>query len=286
MIVAAVDESADATGRLFSLTAVVMDAAEMTRLVGRLEPYATSNDRGRTEIHTAEQSALDRGTVARIIDQDRHVRAVVTVRAAIEPGAAEAARQTCLGDLLVRLHELDVNSVTLDTRDDPRASDQQRRQHQSRDRNDIRTLRELRGEGKIPAHAEFMVQHRASDVHKPLWVADALAWRIRRSLQYDQPADLAGLSGKLQIIEARGQTRDATAPQTTFVNHLQRLQVAAAKIAERDGIRQPREGVDLAARLQELDQRIASLEDRGAPARHYYTEQQRNPEPPQRGIGR
>lgn len=287
MLVAAVDESADRDKRLFALTAVVMDSADMARLVGRLEPYATANHRGRTEIHTAEQNADDRATVARIIDQDRGVRVVVTVRAAIEPAGAEVARQTCLSELLVRLQSHGVNAVTLDTRDDPRATDQQRRHYEQHDKHDKHTIQQLRNAEAIPGHAEFIVQHRASDAHKPLWVADALAWRVRRSIQHDQPGEVAGLSGRLQVVEARGRTTETAASATTFSQHLERLQVAAAKIAERDGIREPPPGINLAQRLSELDRRIAAIEDRGGPQRSFYTEQ-----PPQQhhrdghGLGR
>lgn len=275
MLAAAVDESASPNKRLFALTGVVMDPSDMNRLVGQLEPYATRNDLGQVEVHTTHQNADDRAAVARLIDRDPGLRAVVTVRAAITPGQEEQARQACLTELLPRLHREGVTQVTFDTRDDVYAADNKATPR--RDRHDQRTITALRETGHLPDARAFVVHHRASHIHKPLWVADALSWRIRSSIQHDQPGQIAGLAGKLQIVEARHLAHDgqvhSVAPTSMLAMHLQRLDAAASTIAQRDGVGQPAPG-NWSDRLRALDRQLHDFESRGAPSRdHFLTEQ-------------
>lgn len=287
MLSAAVDESASPDHRLFALTAAVMDDAAMARLLGQLEPYATRDGHGRLEIHSYEQHPDDRRTVARIIEHDPALRAVVTVRAAIDRGAEEAARQACLSELMIRLHRGGVSNVVLDSRDNQRLPDHHPLQR-NLDRIDLKTLRGLRNDGALPDARAMRIVHRESHIHKPLWVADALSYRVRSAIQHNQPGDLAGLTGKLKIVEAsvtaeRGQVEKVG--HTPFATHLDRLQLAAAAINARDDMRQrdAPAAQDWAARLRALDNLIADRQDRGAPHRDYYTEQ---PEPPSHGHGR
>lgn len=99
---------------------------------------------GRHYFHTA-QSRVDRISVmTQFIAAAEGVRSVMTVRAAVAPGGQEQARQACLAELLARLGEAGVTTLTMDGRREHGRGD-------AANARDRATVADARRAGVVPA---------------------------------------------------------------------------------------------------------------------------------------
>jgi hypothetical protein len=195
--IAYVDESLSANRSLYTVTGVIVAPGAAWSIRRGLEELAGQHDAsGRAYFHAHHADERARARVTSYLANHPGVRTIVTVRAPVEPGRTETARQQCLAELAGRVAQAGVRSMVLDDRWPGHiAGSAQQKQ------NDQQTVDACRRAGLVPQ--EFLVRH-ADDRQQPLlWAADTLGWQVRRSIEHDEPARLAPLSEKLQVVEAR-----------------------------------------------------------------------------------
>ncbi|MDR0960231.1 MAG: hypothetical protein LBM23_07770 [Propionibacteriaceae bacterium] len=158
-----------------------------------------------------------------------------------------------------------MSTVVLDTRDPIGPEKGKRHGFTSFDKNDRRTIDDLRAANTIPS--TIAVNHRRDDHLAGLWVADVAAYAVARSLATADPTRLIHLAERLELHEARAippAQRDAhsraveptSGLELRLAEHLVAAQRAAAQTppppgeteADRVALRQRAEALD--ARLQ------------------------------------
>lgn len=200
---AAVDESLNRDKTLYVMTAAVYDPARIKFLMRRLEEAAPKNADGQLEVH-ANELYQDRPELLTSLEEmmaaDPAIEFLSTVRAPIQRGREEEARQRCLAHLSVDLmKQFQVGTMYLDTRDGLRRKSQNREHGALQDSRDLATVAALRGVGELPAH--FNVRHRDHNTHT-LWLADIAAHASQQSISFNNPERIQRLAAKLEMREA------------------------------------------------------------------------------------
>lgn len=195
--IAYVDESISANRRLYTMTGVVVAPGAARDIRRGLEERADQRDTsGRAYSHAVAAQEYERTRMTSFLAKHPGVRTVVTVKAPVHPGHLEDARQHCLAQLAAGVARAGVRTMLLDDRwaGDVRTSVRQKQHDQD-------TIEACRRSGVVPG--EFRARH-ADDRQQPmLWAPDTIGWQVRRSIEYNEPARLAPLWGKLEIMEAR-----------------------------------------------------------------------------------
>lgn len=202
---AVVDESADGPARqLYLMAAVVFDSERESRV--RRDALAVAHQRdanGRLVFHANQESDTTRRQMERIaVDQE----AVVTVvRAPIRDHRVEHARQRCVAELAGRLVAAGVQLTVFDSRSGRRHPGDRWTPPGSDRKNDydLRTISELRGLPQAEVPSNFQVRHVHAQDYPSLWLADAVAWRVRDALQHERPDRIGPLAEVARIHEAR-----------------------------------------------------------------------------------
>ncbi len=175
-LVAYADESVSADGRLYTLTAAIVDTSQARAVVAGLNERAVLDTRtGRTYFHTVQADETQIAAMTEFIAGAEGVRSVLTARAPVGPRGQEEARQACLAELLYRLGRENVTSLTMDGR-------QERGRRDLANARDRATVAAARNAGLVPA--KFQVRH-VDDRNAPLvWIADVVGWLARRAVEY------------------------------------------------------------------------------------------------------
>jgi hypothetical protein len=201
-----VDESVSGDGRLYTMTAALVDTRGARELVRGLQEHADLDTRtGKSYFHTVAASEDRITAMTEFIAGAAAVRSVMTARAPVPARGQEDARQACLAELVARAAAYGATSMTLDGRT--------ARGPRPQVSNDIdrATIQRVREAGLAPAN--FMARH-VDDRDAPLvWIADVVGWQARRAIEYREPARLAPLAGVLAMYEARLVLPDAVDPQ-------------------------------------------------------------------------
>src|SRR3954451_23339677 len=98
--IAYVDESLSANRSLYTLTGVIVAPGAAWSIRRGLEELAGQHDAsGRADFHAHHADERARARVTSYLANHPGVRTIVTVRAPVEPGRTETARQQCLAEL-------------------------------------------------------------------------------------------------------------------------------------------------------------------------------------------
>ena len=180
-VVAFVDESykyvkADLGSSFYVLAAVLVEGAALSSTRQALRTVVAPL----TEFHTNELNAIGRQDVVHDVlsfARDEVSGSVVTVQMPF-PRTEKDARRACLDVLLRDLSSRKVSQVVADSRPQPRARDRL-----FLDKQDEAVARRLRASGDVDRGLNLV--HRKPAGENLLWLADAVAWALRRDLAVD-----------------------------------------------------------------------------------------------------
>lgn len=121
-----------------------------------------------------------------------------------QQGDREGARQAAFGRLLQQLNEQKVRDVVVDTRASQREQVQTQlagRKISDSDIPDVTTYRNLVRSNQISSRVRLM---HVDDRQQPgLWMADVVAWSLRRALAYDEPQWFSRISEVSTLVDAQ-----------------------------------------------------------------------------------
>ena len=190
--IAFLDESIQ-RGRFYTISAAIINARDQTR-IGR-----AMKDAGLERFHAHSASEGQRRAMENLLVSNR-VRTVVSVCAPME-GSPEATRQRCLATMALTLRDqYGVTQLVMDSRED-RTVPPARRRSRPND-TDLDTIDRL----NLGQHTRIELNFDDDKKRPALSLADAAAWRTRRSLANDSITqgvdEFARLAPVTQLIDA------------------------------------------------------------------------------------